>query len=394
MKYPVNTIPIHTGIDWTPATPVPYPLGANDQYWSVVSNANGPAPMCAVVYDGACPNIVGSQKVSAVPVGPCSNNVNILGIPMGAIYTFRREIWIDAPAASTFTGTLNMDIKFDDKLDEVRFNGTVLPGLSSGNDFCSLYSFSVSVLLHGGLNSLEMDIKNVDFGGGAGSAMYIDVLGWITIATPPNPLIVRNDYFVPNTDPIWGCAPFNLYPPLPNYSPSCVELPTTTGQLTIGNYDPAFTYSINNGGVISPTGVITTQSGTTYTVTVTDAKGCAVTNTAQLNAAPPMVYTLSPAHSCLAQGSVQTLFSTVTGGTPGFLFGNPGSNPSGNVYITSPGVYSVTVVDQHGCFATATATVGNRFDVQLTANNPCMNANGGASVITASTNPAIAGVQY
>ena len=319
------------------------------------------------------------------------------------MYTFERSFWVDAPVGSTYNCSLSLSAIQDDKLDGVYLVnglGVTSMGLST-NMFASCNTNTggmFPVVLTGGENKLRFDVlcRQFDpFGPVDYSPMYLAANANISYAGPGPDIFIKNDYYVPNAT-AWGCAlsGFSPFPPVPTYAVSCVELPNTTGQLTIINYNPVFNYSINNGGIISPTGVITTQSGTTYTVTVSDAKGCSVTSTAQLNAAPPMVYTLSPAHSCLAQGSMQTLFSTVTGGTPGFMFGYPGSNPSGNVYITSPGVYSVTVVDQHGCFATATATVGNRFDVQLTANNPCMNANGGASVITASTNPAIAGVQY
>ena len=395
-----NTLNIHTGMNWQ--ANALYGIGNQDNYWHMTSNNNGPAPMCALAYQTGCGNVIaGTMPISVVATGDCLDNMNLAGNLKNnsVFYTFERSIWVDAPTTSIFPCTLTLDIIQDDKLHDVLLvnsAGTVSLGINTGiNASCNLNSggnFFVS--LRGGENRLQFEILSRKFTLGPPadqSPMYVDVAGTFTYTGPGGPIFIRNDYFIPNAGPVWGCGVpgFTPFPPLPTYSYTCLELPNTTGQLHIGNYNPSFTYAITPAAPISPTGIITTQSGTTYTVSVSDAFGCFVTNTAQLTAAPPLTYSLTPNQACIVPGTNVTLFSNVQGGTPGYIYGNPASNPSGNVYLNTPGIYTIAVLDMHGCTATAIATIGNRFDIALSSNSPCVGQN-----ITVTPTPNLTGLTY
>jgi len=404
MKYPVNTIPIHTGIDWTSATPVPYPLGANDQYWSVVSNDNGPAPMCAIAYNGACPNLAGSQKISVVASGSANNNGNVLGAlkNTSVLYTFRREFWIDAPSPTTFFGNLDMDIKFDDKLMAVRVNNTPLPGISSGIDNCTTYSFlAVPVPLQDGLNSIEIDIINVDLLGAPGSVMYIDVFGSISIVPPLPPSIIRNDYFVPNTNPVWGCAPLNAYPPIPNLVGTCVTLPNTQGLVDITNFSPTYGFSVNNGfPSINASGEFIGTVGTTYIVSATDAKGCAATTSfVMASTNNPPIPILSPNQVCVPTPAIwpfPVVNVNVSGGMSPYQYSYNGGVPTSlaSLSIPAPYVYSVTVIDAAGCTGTATVNAGYEYSLYITPKSTACITQGAQTTFTVASLPMVPNLQY
>jgi len=98
----------------------------------------------------------------------------------------------------------------------------------------------------------------------------------------------------------------------------------------------------------------------TYFVTVTDSKGCTVTNTATLTDPPPIVVLANPTGAkCFntASGAVAT---TVSGGFPPYTYLLNGvGQANGNFNGLLPGNYIVVVTDANGCQGQAPFTVNS-----------------------------------
>ena len=114
-------------------------------------------------------------------------------------------------------------------------------------------------------------------------------------------------------------------------------------------------YSWNNGASITN---ISNLAAGNYLVTVTDVKGCSITNSATviqpseaLNAS-----ILVNNISCFGSNSGSANL-TVTGGTPAYTYNWTGGVTTQNRTNLAAGNYSVTVTDTKGCSATSAATI-------------------------------------
>ncbi|WP_157499514.1 beta strand repeat-containing protein, partial [Flavobacterium beibuense] len=100
-----------------------------------------------------------------------------------------------------------------------------------------------------------------------------------------------------------------------------------------------------------------TQNGT-YTISVTDANNCTVTDTFTLSTPVPPTASISGSDICYdANGASLTV--SVTDGTAPFTYsinGNPGQ--SSNVFASlTPGSYTIVVTDAYGCTDSVTQTI-------------------------------------
>lgn len=132
----------------------------------------------------------------------------------------------------------------------------------------------------------------------------------------------------------------------------------------------SFSWAGPNGyvnGVQTPSSFLANTSGSgTYTVTVTDNKGCTATSTVLVSITnPPTITATAVGPTCL--GSTITVASTPMGGSgiyPSFVWTGPNSF-SANVEDPAPfpgvpaaaGTYTVTVTDNANCSATASVTL-------------------------------------
>lgn len=113
----------------------------------------------------------------------------------------------------------------------------------------------------------------------------------------------------------------------------------------------AWSNSLGSGAAktVSPT------TGTTYSVTVTDANSCTATASrlVTVNALPTAA--ISPATATICSGASQTL--TASGGTSYAWSNSLGSGATKSVSPTAATTYTVTVTNANTCTATATSTV-------------------------------------
>lgn len=138
------------------------------------------------------------------------------------------------------------------------------------------------------------------------------------------------------------------------------------------------------------------QAGS-YSVTVTDDGGCSsgsATNTVTVNLSPSC--TVSPASAAICAGSTQTFTVNPTGGSGSYVSylwtdqnnSTVGTSPS--ITVSTPGTYTVVVVDSKGCTTKCSATLSINPPPTVTVPNVTVCANGTAHLCadtTGSLNP-------
>lgn len=133
----------------------------------------------------------------------------------------------------------------------------------------------------------------------------------------------------------------------------------TNGSLEVTglNATPGYTYSLN-GGASQASGSFGSLAAGTYTVTVTDSRGCTFPVPVTLGQPTPVTVVMSSTNAnCTAANGTAT--AAPSGGTSGYTYV---WTPSGGTGATTVGViagsYSVTVTDAQGCTATGNTTIG------------------------------------
>ncbi len=95
----------------------------------------------------------------------------------------------------------------------------------------------------------------------------------------------------------------------------------------------------------------------TYTVTVTDCRGCSATETFTVKSSTQIIINSVVINTSTLTGSDGSIDITVTGGTPGYTFlWNDGVTTEDRSGL-APGTYSVEVTDSKGCKSNASFTV-------------------------------------
>jgi len=105
------------------------------------------------------------------------------------------------------------------------------------------------------------------------------------------------------------------------------------------------------------TNEITNLTAGTYDVTVTDANGCEVFQSVTINEPPQLNLQLNSTDVTCFGFDDGTITSTVSGGTPPYVYDWSNGESTADLTGLAPGTYTLTVTDLNGCTATATATV-------------------------------------
>jgi hypothetical protein len=157
--------------------------------------------------------------------------------------------------------------------------------------------------------------------------------------------------------------------------PTCTDPGSV--QLTAAGGWGSYTYEITYPDTIT---VVNNTTGNfaglnqmgTYSATVTDANGCVVATTFDLNAAVPPVLSIVPNDPCYDDAVGLTLTANVTSGGDGnFQYRiNGGAYGPGNVFTgLAPGTYTIDVIDGNNCTATDTITIDPELSVTASAAN-------------------------
>ncbi len=160
--------------------------------------------------------------------------------------------------------------------------------------------------------------------------------------------------------------------------------------------------TVNPSGGTSPytyfwsTGqAVTTATGLTagsYTVTVTDSKGCTSTSAVTITQPAVLTSTTSVVNPTCNGGYNGTATANPSGGTSPFTYSwFPTSQTTQTATGLGAGTYQLTITDSHSCTFLTSATVGEPSALSITpssVNATCGNSNGSASVsISGGTSP-------
>ncbi|MBI2968474.1 MAG: PKD domain-containing protein, partial [Bacteroidetes bacterium] len=135
-----------------------------------------------------------------------------------------------------------------------------------------------------------------------------------------------------------------------------------------------YTYSWSGGGTNSNK---TALCAGTYTVTVTDNKGCTITGSVTITQPPAL--TVSMANTPLSCGGVCTGTATATpsGGTGSYTYSwSTGAMGSNSISSLCAGTFTVTVTDANGCTVTGSTTVTQPAPVTVTTIPTNLTCNG------------------
>jgi gliding motility-associated-like protein len=241
---------------------------------------------------------------------------------------------------------------------------------TTGNGTCPSASDVVRINYLGFIGTVSVTPTHVSCFGGNNGTAAVSITGglpphtylWNTVpaqttATATN--LPQGTYTVTMTNGI-GCASqtsVTITQPTPLAvsgvitNVSCAGGNNGSVAVTPSGGTPPYTYSWLPGG--QTTSSITGQIAGTYTVTVTDSKGCVLTTNYTITQPLPLAVTITRTNVSCFGGSDGTATTTVTGGTPAFTYSwSPSGGTAPNASGLIAGTYTVTVTDSKGCVAT------------------------------------------
>lgn len=124
--------------------------------------------------------------------------------------------------------------------------------------------------------------------------------------------------------------------------------------LTVSGGTAPYTYSWNNSATTEDLSGI---AAGTYSVNVTDAKGCTSSASATVGEPAALTTSVSGTNVLCHGGNTGSIDLTVSGGTPGYSFNWSNSVTAEDISGLTAGTYSVTVTDANGCTAADGYTV-------------------------------------
>ena len=169
--------------------------------------------------------------------------------------------------------------------------------------------------------------------------------------------------------PANGCVPV----PLCNLSSSATTTNidcngANSGSATtnvVGGVAP-LTYAWSNGAT---TPSVSNLPAGTYTVTITDANGCTVTQTVTITEATALSLATSPINNLCAGQNNGSIDLTVAGGAAPYLYNWSNGSASEDISNLAAGVYTITVIDGAGCTASTTVNITQPTAVTVTASS-------------------------
>ncbi len=132
---------------------------------------------------------------------------------------------------------------------------------------------------------------------------------------------------------------------------NCSGAATGSATATGGGGTSPYTYSWSTGATTTgASSTIPNLSANTYTVTITDSKGCTKSTTSTLISPPPLLgqFTKGTA-ACSNCGCQEWIMATSTGGTPPYTYQWPDGYSSRYKNKICSGNYTIKVTDKNGC---------------------------------------------
>ncbi|MFN5459249.1 MAG: T9SS type A sorting domain-containing protein, partial [Bacteroidota bacterium] len=249
-----------------------------------------------------------------------STSQNLLNVPAGS-YSVTITDANGCTLVKTATITQNPAIVFTSTITPVSCNG-----FSDGG---------VAVNVNGGVAPYTYSWT----GGGSQSSISNVSSGLYTLSVVDNLGCIKNQTFNV-TQP----APLSIN--IVSVSGAqCSGSSTGSADISVSGGTPSYSYSWSNGATTED--LINVPAGS-YTLTVTDSKGCVNNTIVTITTAPSLVATAT-ATPILCNGGTSNITVSATGGTPAY-------SGTGTFTVTV-GTYSYTVTDNVGCTSTVNISV-------------------------------------
>ncbi|MBN8703930.1 MAG: PKD domain-containing protein, partial [Bacteroidetes bacterium] len=146
----------------------------------------------------------------------------------------------------------------------------------------------------------------------------------------------------------------------------------------------AYTYNWNTSSV-SPT--ITGLSPNNYSVVISDANGCTITQTVTITEPTDIIVTANPSNISCFGGSNVNITTNTTGGTGSYTYNWSNGQQTANISNIIAGIYSLTLTDSNSCQKISTYTVNQPAALSATistSNSLCYIANNGTASVNVS----------
>ncbi|GAA4463597.1 hypothetical protein GCM10023093_12430 [Nemorincola caseinilytica] len=143
--------------------------------------------------------------------------------------------------------------------------------------------------------------------------------------------------------------------------------------VTVTGGTTAYTYNWSNGATTQDVSGLVAG---TYSVLVTDAKGCTATVTKTITQPAVLGATASSTNALCYGCNNGTASVTATGGTTPYTYLWSNGATTANVTGLTAGTYTVTVTDAHGCTTVETVTLTQPEDFTASVTNTNVNCNG------------------
>lgn len=268
---------------------------------------------------------------------------------------------------------------------------------------CTIVSNTVNISAPAPISIIVISTTNVNCNGGSNGGVNITVTGgnapytylWSNGVTTQDITNVPAGTYTPTITDNKGCQLIGQTFTITEPAVLAVTVDSTTNASCSGNADGAayitvsggttpYSYSwSNSSGLEDQVGILTG----TYQVTIQDSHQCSVTTQVTVGVNVAMAVAVdSTSDAVCAGGSTGDVYISVTGGTTPYGYTWSNSTTNEDLANVPAGAYSVVVNDASGCSITATATVGDGYQlnavVDSTHNVSCNGGNDGAVYIT------------
>lgn len=158
-------------------------------------------------------------------------------------------------------------------------------------------------------------------------------------------------------------------------------------QVLVSGGSPVYTYSWNTGATANS---ISNLSQGSYTVTITDSKGCTQDTTIFINGILNSAVTITPTSTNCKDDSTGTAHATLNpGGTFNYTWSTSPPQTDSIATGLSAGTYSVIISDANNCSTLQTVTISEPSALTTTTSSTpaaCIGSNGSATVVPAGSN--------
>ncbi|MEL7425764.1 MAG: SdrD B-like domain-containing protein, partial [Bacteroidota bacterium] len=155
---------------------------------------------------------------------------------------------------------------------------------------------------------------------------------------------------------------------------------------------PGYTFEWSTGAT---TASITVSPGSTtsYSVTVTDSKGCMASTSGTVTVNPNPVITSIDSDDPNCESTNGSATANVSGGTPPYSFAWSNGGNTATIMNLAPGTYDVTVTDVNGCMDTGSVTIADGLcadiDIEKATNGQDADDAPGVIILVPNTPPTV-----